>query len=144
MTPQLGSSFYFPFPMNKVIRVVLGIAFFLPEAYLAFFCFGWLYTLAVNFFVEGRVITTFIMTPFFGKLFIVSLVCSLALVFACMMHTLLTRRLTRDAQGIWLLIMLMGNIFIPPLYWYLNIWRDPDPSFQFPEGAKILAGRGDR
>jgi len=48
-----------------------------------------------------------------------------AFVFAfCMLHLLGDRRVGRDVKILWGLALVVGSVFIAPLYWYLRIYRE--------------------
>lgn len=92
---------------------------------MAFFIIALLYTLGINFFIEGPVVVTFFLRHrvFLGQLLFISLLSAVGLTLASMVHLLLASRLNAEAKSMWLLVLFMGNVVVLPLYWYFNIWR---------------------
>jgi hypothetical protein len=110
--------------MKKLFRGVLVSVASLPAAYVAFFMIGWVYTVVLNFVVEGPPVGYFIYHWLvIWKLFLISLISAAGLIVASMIHVVITNRLNPEAKGLWLLLLLIGNVVALPLYWYLNIWR---------------------
>ena len=122
--------------MSKLIRGSLGIIVILPGTYLTFFTIGMLYSLLLNFVVEGPPVGFFFHhRQLFGKLFLIALVSTAGVVLASMVHIGVSNQLNAEAKGIWLLVLLMGNILVLPVYWYFNIWRPSSASFAAPTNA---------
>ena len=111
--------------MNKLIRGLTGVIVSLPGAYIAFFFIGWFCTLVVNFIIcEGPPIGYFFYYRMvIWNLFLMSVLSAAGLVLASMVHVLVTNQLSLEAKGIWLLLLVMGNVLVLPGYWYFNIWR---------------------
>jgi len=125
--------------MNKLFRGVLVAVASLPAAYVAFFIIGWLYTLVLNFVVEGPPIGYFFYYRLaIWKLFLASLISAAGLIVAAMVHVVITNRLNPEAKGLWLLLLLIGNMVALPLYWYLNVWRESP--FLFAGAAEQFIG----
>ena len=45
-----------------------------------------------------------------------------------MVHALRNERLEGDRKLLWALLLFFGNMIIMPVYWYLQIWKAPEPA----------------
>jgi hypothetical protein len=131
--------------MNKASKALLGIFVSLPGAYVVFFVLAWLYTLGVNFLIEGPVVTNFFFDRrlFFGKLFMLAVIVAIALWFAFVGYVISTKRFDYQAKAV-LLILAMGHIVVLPLYWYLIIWRETPFLLLAPPNKSLDRSRGER
>lgn len=39
-------------------------------------------------------------------------------------------RIGKDQRVLWVLVLFFGGLFAMPIYWYLNIWRDPPMEYR--------------
>ena len=126
--------------MKEVSKAFLGIVISLPGTYIVFFVVAWLYTLAVNLFIEGPVVTNFFFDHrvFFGKVFILALTVAAAVWFGFVGYVIATKRFNYREKAV-LLILSMGHLVILPVYWYLIIWRERP--FLFAGAAQQIVGR---
>jgi hypothetical protein len=53
---------------------------------------------------------------------------TLGLTAVYMVHLFKTDRVENDKKVLWAVVLFMGNMLAMPVYWHLNIWRDPAPS----------------
>jgi hypothetical protein len=131
--------------MTRLFRgVVVSIAS-LPAVYVAFFGIVWLYTLALNFFVEGPPVGYFFYHRFtIWSLFLTSLTAGAGLIIVAMVHVIFSKRLDPGTKGVWLLLLVIGNIIALPVYCYLNIW--PQSSFHLvgPPNKSLDRSHGQR
>jgi hypothetical protein len=51
-----------------------------------------------------------------------------------------TERLARDRRVLWLVVLLVGSFIAMPVYWYLYVWRDPDPPPPWPPAGSPYGG----
>ena len=111
--------------MKKVSKALVGVMVSLPGAYMVFFVLAWLYTLGVNFIVEGPVVTNFFFDHriFFGKVFILALTVAAAVWFGFVGYVIATKRFDYQEKAV-LLVLSMAHLVTLPLYWYLIIWRE--------------------
>lgn len=42
------------------------------------------------------------------------------------------KRVDKDKKALWAIVIFLGNMIGMPIYWYLNIWKDPLPANQTP------------
>jgi hypothetical protein len=50
-----------------------------------------------------------------------------ALLVICIVHVFKTDRVPQDQKALWAVVLFMGNVIAMPIYWYLYIWRAPEP-----------------
>ena len=131
--------------MKNLIKGLLVSVSSVPPAYIAFFTIGWLYTLVLNVVIEGPPVGYFLYYRLIlWKLFLASLVFGAGLVVAAMVHVVVTDRLDAEAKGLWLLLLLLGNIVVVPFYCCLNILRKSPFRLQGPPNKSLDRSHGQR
>ena len=52
----------------------------------------------------------------------------LALLVIYIVHLFRTERVAKDKKALWAVVLLLGNMFAMPVFWYLYMWKDPSRS----------------
>ena len=50
-----------------------------------------------------------------------------ALIAVYVIHLFKTDRIAPDKKALWAVVLFLGNILAMPVYWYMYIWREPQP-----------------
>lgn len=110
--------------MNKLTKLLLGFITIVPLLYTVFLFVG----LAQAFYS--------MLTPgpsqgflfrWFNSFFIIHLIMMLwnfAQIVFYMIHVAKNDALKNELKAIWAVLIFMGSVFVIPVYWYLNIWRE--------------------
>ena len=98
--------------MNKINKVVLGILSFIPLVYSVFIMMS-LFT-GLNF-------ETF---DYFNKLHFGVMGLTFLLVAILSTHLFFSSSKQLDTKLLWFLALVVGNMLIFPIYWYLNVWQE--------------------
>jgi NADH:ubiquinone oxidoreductase subunit 6 (subunit J) len=102
--------------MSRSRKVALGVATVWPLVYMAFF-FVWL---AIQFTTPGA------MEGFTAVMVvhIVTFALGIGLIVFYAIHASNTDRLSGDERTLWLVLLIVMNVFAAPVYWFLYIWRE--------------------
>jgi hypothetical protein len=128
--------------VNKTAKLVLGAATIWPLVYMLCFM-GFIMSM---FFVFSQDAATQAGSPhatgpgpvavnwFFGLFaaHMLTMLVTLGLMIFYIVDVFGNTRFPRDQRVLWLLVILLGGPIGMPIYWYLNIWRDPVASPQHP------------
>jgi hypothetical protein len=98
--------------MNKINKFVLGILSFIPLVYLVFIMMS-LFT-GLNF-------ETF---DFINKLHLGVMGLTFLLVVILSAHLFFSSSKQLDTKLLWFLVLVVGNMLVFPIYWYLNVWQE--------------------
>jgi len=98
--------------MNKINKVVLGILSFIPLVYLVF--------IMMSLFM-GLDFETF---NFINKLHLGVMGLIFLLVAILSAHLFFSSSKQLDTKLLWFLVLVMGNILVFPIYWYLYVWQE--------------------
>ncbi len=52
----------------------------------------------------------------------------LALIIFYIVHLFTTDRVRQDKKALWAVVLILGNFFAMPVYFYLYVWHDPSES----------------
>ncbi len=98
--------------MNKINKIVLGILSFIPLVYFVFIMMS-LFT--------GLDFETF---DFINKLHLGVMGLTFLLVVILSVHLFFTSSKQLDTKLLWFLVLVVGNMLVFPIYWYLNVWLE--------------------
>ena len=121
--------------MNKPTKLLLGIITIVPLIYTVFLLIGLFqafYSLIVPGTAEG------FLFQHFNSFFIIHLLMmlwNLAQIIFYMIHVLKNDALKNERKALWAVLIFMASVFVMPVYWYLNIWRERKELSQ-PSGDK--------
>lgn len=110
---------------SKPLKVLLGIGSILPlVGYTLFFIF--FVTRFIALFanissVRNQEEFTSLMASF-QRFYTLNWVLALFIV-----DVFRTERVPQDRRVMWLILLLVGGFLAMPVYWYLNVWREPPP-----------------
>ena len=106
--------------MTNNKKLILGVFTIFPAAYLLFF-FGFIFIQLIfsapgsSQSLDGFAILAIVHG--INMLFIP------VLLFIYIKNVFNNPRISSDKRTMWTIVILMGNIFAMPIYWYLNIWK---------------------
>src|SRR4030095_6010561 len=112
--------------MNKLLKILLGLATIWPFAYIVLFFF---FVFSSFFFVPGPGDPESGPPLFFLVLFplhILTMFWIMALTVFYMVNVFRNERVDKDKKVLWAVVLFMGNMIAMPIYWYLYIWKEPE------------------
>lgn len=110
--------------MGKLSKIVFGMATLIPLIYVLCF-FLLLFFHLTN--IVGGIPERNILVENFDVLFVAHLaamVWILALTILYIVHIAKHPSVKSEMRVVWIVAVLMANVFAMPIYWYLHIWRD--------------------
>ncbi len=116
--------------MKKSTKVLLGIATFWPFIYIPLFMMVFFYA----FFLsnrggvpdEGFPLIFAVIFP----LHMLTILGSLALEVFYVVNVFRNKRVEKDKQVLWVVLLLLAGMMAAPVYWYMYIWKDDVPATQ--------------
>lgn len=109
--------------MSKKWKIILGAATFWPILYIfifMLFMFGMMATMGLG--SDGPPPAIFIIFA----LHFITIFGSFGLMIYYVVHALKNERLEGDRKFLWAAIIFFGNMIAMPIYWYLQIWQEPE------------------
>jgi hypothetical protein len=113
---------------SKAGKIVLLAATLWPVLYMLLF-FGFIFAMVTSIPKGGSAGTG--PGQWFVDLFVVhigTMLWCIALTVFYVVDVFQNDRVAKDQKVLWLIVILMGGFIGMPIYWYLFIWRDPQPS----------------
>ena len=113
--------------MTRTRALLLGLATLWPFVYflISMLMIGAMvvFTLTADAHGDGE---DFFTTVFFTMftLHMLTLLLVVALVAIYLVHLFKTDGVPQDKKALWAVVLLLGNMFAMPVYWYLYVWRD--------------------
>jgi len=118
--------------LSRMQKILLGIATAWPVVYI----FGFIaFIFGFIAFAGGRD-GGGEMNPLFAGGFVVLFLVHLVTIFLIMaltvfyiIHAVKNTKLDTNMRVIWIVLFFFGGLVANPIYWYLQIWREPKPEF---------------
>jgi cytosine/uracil/thiamine/allantoin permease len=116
--------------MTKNQKILLGIATLWPILYVVFAGIFILITAFYFIFIVSRDSSNLINLPpsiFMALLaiHIITAIWSLALIVIYIIDVFHNDRVPKDMKALWAIVIFFGSFLSMPIYWYLNLWREP-------------------
>lgn len=108
-------------------KIVLAVLSVIPILYMLFFMGFILTTIAASFTDNGRHRTAFDFFPILLIMHFTVMLLSVALIAFYIVYLFKTDRVERDKKALWAISLFMGGPIAMPVFWYLNVWREPAP-----------------
>src|SRR4030095_9299295 len=111
--------------MNKLLKILLGLATIWPFAYILLFFF---FVFSSFFFVPGPGDPESGPPLFFLVLFplhILTMLWIMALTVFYIVNVFRNERVDKDKKVLWAVVLFMGDVIHMQIYWYFNIWKEP-------------------
>ena len=71
---------------------------------------------------DGAPLLMFIIIPFhFLTIFLIFILMGFYVY-----HSVKNKKLDDDKRLVWILALFFGNMIVMPVYWYMNIWKEPE------------------
>jgi len=116
--------------MSKIKKLALGAATLWPLIYLflffAFFAFASVWITSGDAAARGDR-----MRSLFGVFFashVLTMIWIFVLVAIYIWMLFKTDRVPQDKKALWAVVLFLGNTFAMPVFWFLYIWREPQPA----------------
>lgn len=113
--------------MSKTIKLLLGLVTLWPLAYMILF---FLMIFSFIFFAAGTGPgdgpPPFI--PVIFSLHILTMLVIAALTVFYIVNVFRNERVDKDKKVLWAVVLFLGNLLAMPVYWYLYIWKEPQPA----------------
>ncbi len=125
--------------MTKGGKIALGAATFWPLAYMIIFLavvFGLAFAFAGREMPAPEGPPAWLLAVF--ALHALTILWTLGLTIFYMIDAFRNERVAQDKKVLWAVMLFFGNMIAMPVYWYLYIWREPDP---LPPAADTSYGR---
>jgi hypothetical protein len=115
--------------LSKPLKLLIGVLTVWPCLYLVLFLavFAFMF---LSFGRAGRGPSPAEIQQGFAVLFILhfaTMVLVLGLMAFYIVHLFQARSVPQDRKVLWAVILFLGNVFAMPVYWYMHVWRDPQP-----------------
>ncbi len=110
--------------MSKRIKILLGLATLWPFLYIIAFLI--LVILQIYLFATNTPRAAGDVPPLFYIMWALTgftALWMLGLTILYLVHVLRNHQLETNKRMLWAMILLVGNVFAMPIYWYLYIWR---------------------
>lgn len=118
--------------LSKTQKILLGIASGWPLVYILLFMIAIFGLMALS---PGEPGDGGQLDPVFGAGFVVlmlvhvfTIFMSLGLTVFYIVHAVKNTKLDSNMRIIWIVLFFFVGIIAEPIYWYLQIWREPQPS----------------
>src|SRR3954466_9221278 len=79
--------------------------------------------------------------PGFGVVFglhIATMLLILGLTIFYVLHALRSGRVPPNERLLWVVILFVGNAIAMPIYWWLYVWKEPEPAVQWQQGPPAV------
>lgn len=116
--------------LKRSTKILLGIGTIWPVVYIAIFFIAIFSMIALTpvpgdpapdpIFAVG--IIAFFIVHF------VTILLSLGLTVFYIVHAVKNTRLDSNMRIIWIILFFFGGMLAEPIYWYLQIWKEPEPT----------------
>lgn len=110
--------------MNKATKLFLGAVTILPLIYVIFF-FTLMFQAFYTMIADGS--SEAILFRWFDSLFPVHLAMMLLNMILIVLYIIIVfknERLKIELKVMWAGVIFTGSVFVMPVYWFLNIWRE--------------------
>ncbi len=112
--------------MSKTKKMLLGLATLWPMVYKGlFFMFVFAFFVMAITRTQPRILGVAFAAIF--PLHILTMVGMVALLFVYIRDLFRNDRVPSDQKALWAVVLLLGGIIAMPIYWYLYIWKEPQP-----------------
>jgi hypothetical protein len=119
--------------VKKPAKVLLGLATLWALVYPVFFAVGiakfWATLYSRILTLANPETTDLPAVPFEYLLLIPPLLLTLVLVVALVAyyvrHAIASPRIPQEMKAVWIILLVLANVVVMPIYWYLYIWREP-------------------
>ncbi len=118
---------------SRPVKVLLGVGSILPlVGYVLFFIFfaTRFITLFANISSARNQAEFENLTASFQRFYTLNWILALllyGLLVLFIVDVFRTERVPQDRRVLWLIVLLVGGFIAMPVYWYLNVWREPPP-----------------
>jgi hypothetical protein len=117
--------------MTRGKKIALAVATVWPFVWLVLFIcfiFGTFIWAATHEGAKGHVKGDFPPWPFIalfaGHFFTMLFIVGLTIFYV--VYLFRTERVPQDKKALWAVVLLLGNMFAFPVFWYLFIWKEPE------------------
>lgn len=117
--------------LSKTQKTLLGIASGWPIVYIVLFIAFIFGMIALS---AGEPSGGSELDPIFGGGFVVLMIVHMLTIFMSLgltvfyiVHAIMTTRLDSNMRIIWIVLFFFGGMIAEPVYWYLQIWKEPEP-----------------
>jgi hypothetical protein len=125
--------------MSRTSKIALGIATLWPIAYMLLFLGFMLYMVLFSLRATQGSLPPSGLPAGIATIFVLHLLTILwiwVLIGIYIVHLFKTDRVPKDQKALWAVVLFLGNMYAMPVYWYLYIWREPDPDDAGSEGLQ--------
>lgn len=115
--------------LSKTQKILLGIASGWPIVYIVLFVVFIFGIVALSSDGPGGGLDTLFAGGFVILLILhlITIILTLALMIFYIVHAVKNTRLDSNMRIVWILVFFFGGMLVLPVYWYLQIWKAPDP-----------------
>ena len=110
--------------MKKSKKLFLGFLTFWPFAYIFVFFFFVIAMMALAGVGDGSL---------FGLLFIplfvlhfLTIIAAIGMQIYYIVNVFNNKNVDEDQRVMWVILLVLAGLFVSPVYWYLNIWKDEE------------------
>lgn len=116
--------------MKKSTKILLGIATIWPVIYIPLFIVGVFLMTFLSPGNEGEAPALLALFPVIFLLHFLTIFGGIALEVFYIVNIFKNKRVEEDKRLMWVLLLFFLNLFVMPVYWYLYIWKEPQPALE--------------